>query len=99
MSLKEVVENGFVIRCQGGETLTVSATQAECILEKSEYFANVFRHGTKESLDRILIKPDWCIEKARCLVELLQKGKTQAASLVEGKMLAEAAEQLLIPMN
>jgi hypothetical protein len=58
---------GFILECQDGELLGVTKSQADIIKTECKFFDN-FRHGTVESTQGTLRKPDWSIAIARHLV-------------------------------
>jgi len=98
MSQEESNAESFNIQCHDGEKISVSQEQAEILFRKCVYFTNVFRHGTSESKSRTLVKPDWSIETARGLVELLLNEKVDVENISYAKNLLIAADQLLIPL-
>ena len=66
---------GFTIECKGGETFLVCDKEASNICKRSMYFQNVFKHGTRESVDRVLRKPDWSLILTKQVIEYLTPGK------------------------
>jgi hypothetical protein len=91
---------GFIIRCgPGSEEVVVTDAQAEKIAARCDYFKHVFAHGTKESMERILVKPDWSFWTTKSLVELIINSKTNIESLDEFELLEVAAEQILLEIK
>mmetsp|Transcript_14229 Transcript_14229/g.20395 ORF Transcript_14229/g.20395 Transcript_14229/m.20395 type:complete len:401 (-) Transcript_14229:1051-2253(-) len=89
---------GFIIQCNDGGTVSVTADQAVKLFEKCQYFKNVFRHGTKENEEFILKKPDWSTETAQCIIGLLVNGST-STSVDKYPILLEAADQILVEIK
>ena len=96
-------ETGFVIECENGQRLEVSAHDAKIVLQKSEFFKHAFCHGTTEATSGILPKPDWSMDIARRMVELLVQGSTKVplsdAGVAPFEALREAADQILCPFH
>jgi hypothetical protein len=63
----------FVIECQHGEMVFVTAAQGKAVLQRSNYFRVLFRVG---SGDRIVKKPEWSLATARRMIELLTTGRS-----------------------
>ncbi|CAB9511477.1 expressed unknown protein [Seminavis robusta] len=90
---------GFTIECQGGEKLVVSDDEAGVIFHLVEYFRNVFKHGTRESSDRLLRKLDWSLAIAKQVVAYLTLKRVEIS---DGDWQAtiefvEALHQILVP--
>ena len=103
---------GFVIECEHNkQRLTVSAPDAKIVLQKSEFFQHAFCHGTTEAASGILSKPDWSLDIARRIVELLVQGtvpllrdsETDANNsetvMTQFEALRQAADQILCPIH
>lgn len=91
---------GFVIQCgDSEEEVAVTAEQAEKMAQKCAYFRNVFAHGTRESGNRILKKPDWCTATAKCIVELASTGRTCVGDFNSYMALTDASSQVLLELE
>ena len=91
---------GFTIECKGGETFLVCDKEASNICKRSMYFQNVFKHGTRESVDRVLRKPDWSLILTKQVIEYLTPGKRVVIPFDDRPTLLQflgALEQILIP--
>jgi hypothetical protein len=91
------VHEGFVIECQDGEHIVVSPIEGEILKQKCVFFRNAFRHGTKESVTKMLSKPDWTKDTTDSIVDLITQGRCEVP--LDYRLLRAAALQLLIPLR
>ena len=93
-------QQGFTIVCgNDNEEVLVTADQATKAARKCDFFRNVFAHGTRESTDRILKKPDWSLTTAKCMIDLVSTGTTQVGDFEAYVLLAEAAAQMCVELD
>jgi hypothetical protein len=90
---------GFLIECQGGETVGVTKEQAEVVEQNCVFLQNCFRHGTLEAQNSKIRKPDWSLAIARHLIEALTKGSTTLPNLQLYQELMEAGDQALLDLR
>jgi BTB/POZ domain len=85
----------FTIICGDNMVVRVSDDEAKILMQKCEYFCNVFSHNTKESDTRTIGKPDWTSETARLVINYLINDTVEVATnnLQE---LTMALDQLLV---
>jgi hypothetical protein len=69
--------NAFTIECSEGKTVHVDEKDAKKVLKRSEYFRNVFAHGTKESESRVIRKPDWTSQIAAFVIKAHTSGSAK----------------------
>jgi hypothetical protein len=95
---------GFLIKCGEDEEEVivtaeiVTAEQFEKMGQNCDYFRNVFAHGTRESRDRILNKPDWSSATTKCIIELASTGAT-VGGVSSYLQLVDAAPQILLELD
>lgn len=87
---------GFRLICAKGEVIEVSSKQATVVALNCDYFQNVFRHGTVETKDRVLRKPDWSRSTALSLLQILSEGEAKVRDTTTLTALADAANQTLV---
>jgi hypothetical protein len=92
-------DQGFTIVCHDGEEVYVAADEAAKLIERCDFFANVFRHDMLESKARRITKPDWTVRTAQGFVELVTKEKAKSDSAIECLDLIDACEQMLFPVE
>eukprot|EP00980_Cylindrotheca_fusiformis_P012845 scaffold3170_cov128-Cylindrotheca_fusiformis.AAC.5 len=90
---------GFLLECMDGEILGITKEQALIIRKESPFFDNCFRHGTVETSEGVLRKPDWPIGIARHIIEVLVKGKTTVPNLQLFQQLIDAGDQACMDLR
>ena len=91
--------DGFLIECSDGQVLGVTEKQAKVLTQNCEFFRNCFKHGTVETQHNLLRKPDWSLEIARHIAELVVKGCTTLATLELYSQFMEATDQALLDVR
>lgn len=99
MSDEEEPVRGFTLQCSNDVQVLVTSEQAKILVAKCDFFRSVFAHGTTESSERIIHKPDWSEKTARRFVMLLTAGETQVNNIQEYESLKEATGQMLLEIN
>lgn len=90
-------EVGFTLKLADNEVIRVSKKDSEQLQESCAFFRNAFRHGTLECQHQIISKPDWTVDTASAILELLQK---KTLSVPQNyALLKEAADQILLPIR
>lgn len=90
---------GFLLECLDGELLGITKEQAVVIRLESAFFDNCFRHGTVESSEGVLRKPDWSIGIARHIIEALVKRRTTLPNLELFQQLMDAGDQACMDLR
>ena len=98
---EEVNETGdsvdFTLKVAHGEELEVSKTQSEKLQDACDFFRNAFRHGTLECQDRVISKPDWTLDTAVAILNLLQNRSISIPD--DYAAFKEAADQILLSLR
>jgi hypothetical protein len=90
---------GFLLECLNGEGLGITKEQALIIRRESVFFDNCFLHGTVESSEGVLRKPDWSIGVVRHIIEVLVKGRTTLSNLELFRQLIDAGDQACMDLR
>ena len=90
-------EIDFTLHLADDVILHVTKFESQKLQASCAFFRNAFRHGTKECAQRVLRKPDWTIDVARSIMQVLLHGTLSVPQNYEA--FKEAADQLLLPIR
>jgi hypothetical protein len=88
----------FTLVCQDGE-VKVENDEAATIMEHCAFFRNVFSHGTTESTNRVVRKPDWTINAAKDLIQVIKGDRLIIRDLSVYERLVDATDQILFEID
>lgn len=88
---------GFTLKLADNQQIRVSQSESQQLQDSCAFFHNAFRHGTLESQHRVISKPDWTMETATSILELIQKKTFTVPS--DYAAFKEAADQILLSIR